>query len=260
MKVISVYEEGTLFPLDEDRVLKELNEDFGIVCKRKGSLFRDEEARRIAERMARIRVKNPVRTVFVEPMPIEVEYELKRIKGEYRSTGIMYDGFEYLELVKELSRGAEDEVVLLITDRLIGTYDEGDLRYHLRYSVMGGKWNIVSISGFIYAPARPREYYIAQMMAGDKADDVFKEELERIFGDRILRKDDERINEVLKSAIFQILFYALRGEGFCDVLGCRLYNPHWQDELVASMIKGRGEIGLCERHEKMFREMGYVKN
>lgn len=255
-----MYEEGDLFPLERERVFRELEDDFGIVCKKGGSLFKCTELDEVAERIARMRVKNPVRRVFCEPMPVEVEYELKRIRGKYRSAGIMYDGFEFLELMRELEKGTEGEIIILITDRFIGTYSEEDMRYHLRYSVMGGRWNIISLNGFIHAPAKPKEYYIAYRMAGDRADDLFKKDLEDVFGERILRKGDKRVNEVLKSAVFQVIFYALRGESFCEVLGCRLYNPHWQDELVVSMIKGRKEVGLCEKHRKMFREMGYGKN
>ncbi len=84
-------------------------------------------------------------------------------------------------------------------------------------------------------------------------DDVVVEETNKIFGEKVFKKGDKRIHDAMKSLILQAFFFSSFGEGFCDVVGCRLYNPHWQEEAIFSLVKNEKEIGLCNKHYEMLK-------
>jgi hypothetical protein len=42
------------------------------------------------------------------------------------------------------------------------------------------------------------------------------------------------------------------GEAFCDKTECRLFNAHWQKDLIYSQLEN-GK--LCERHQKILEKM-----
>jgi hypothetical protein len=46
----------------------------------------------------------------------------------------------------------------------------------------------------------------------------------------------------------QAVFYALTGDPFCDDPCCRLFNAHWQREMLAAQLS---RPDFCRRHEKM---------
>jgi len=46
----------------------------------------------------------------------------------------------------------------------------------------------------------------------------------------------------------QALFYHLSGEPFCDDPHCRLYNAHWQHELIHARLASF--YAFCPRHLK----------
>nr|AIE95992.1 hypothetical protein [uncultured marine thaumarchaeote AD1000_71_D06] len=65
---------------------------------------------------------------------------------------------------------------IVFTNRLICTYDTTDSRYHGR-AVICSNPSIISTTGMIEAPARPREYYFEAMkrkMQGLDIQDVKK--------------------------------------------------------------------------------------
>jgi hypothetical protein len=67
-----------------------------------------------------------------------------------------------------------------------------------------------------------------------------------------LEHDDPRLTEVMKGYALQALFYYFLGEAFCENPDCRLYNAHYQSELIRSqLLSGK----LCERHEGMLRTL-----
>jgi hypothetical protein len=96
----------------------------------------------------------------------------------------------------------------------------------------------------VEAPARPRDYYVEKQLglAGPPALEDTPE--------RWLRTDDPRITEVLKGYLAQAVMYHATGEPFCDDRGCRLFNAHWQEDLLFAQLGS--EMEFCERHERMF--------
>jgi len=44
------------------------------------------------------------------------------------------------------------------------------------------------------------------------------------------------------------VFYNLTGAPFCEDVNCRLFNAHWQEEMIKAQITGPYEF--CPEHEK----------
>ena len=65
--------------------------------------------------------------------------------------------------------------------------------------------------------------------------------------------EDERMTEVVKGYAMQAVFYCLTGEPFCEDRGCRLYNAHWQEELITAQLKSKYEF--CERHDRILESL-----
>jgi hypothetical protein len=52
----------------------------------------------------------------------------------------------------------------------------------------------------------------------------------------------------MKGYVMQALFYHLTLDPFCSDKRCRLYNAHWQEEVLEAQLE---EPEFCERHAKM---------
>jgi hypothetical protein len=135
---------------------------------------------------------------------------------------------------------------LAFTNRLIGTWDQSDRRYHARVSIYG--WpSIISTTGVVQGPARPREYYFG-LMAGLDEEEV-REELKG----RFIDYGHPRLTGILKGYTMQAVLYHLIGEPFCDDPDCRLFNAHWQEQMIRAQL-GTGEE-FCRRHQKLVKEL-----
>jgi len=49
------------------------------------------------------------------------------------------------------------------------------------------------------------------------------------------------------------VFYNLTGAPFCEDVNCRLFNAHWQEEMIKAQITGPYEF--CPDHEKVFQTL-----
>ena len=127
---------------------------------------------------------------------------------------------------------SETNLHLIFTDMLFCTY--GEKRYHARV-VLAGTPSLISTSGLIEAPARPREYYWMKANYIQSGSDL--RELDNVFRDRYLEYDDERITSTISSYCLLPVFYHYIGEGFCPDKSCSLFNSHWQREILESHAK-----------------------
>ena len=76
--------------------------------------------------------------------------------------------------------------------------------------------------------------------------------MKKRFKNRFIDYGDRRINEALKGYISQAVFFYITGEPFCPKSSCRLFNAHWQEDLIYSQIKiGR----FCLMHGKILNEV-----
>lgn len=138
---------------------------------------------------------------------------------------------------------------IVFTSALPCTWDTADCRFHPR-AVVCGFPSVVSVSGAIEGPEKPRGYYVAKMMG------LTEEEARRKYIGRFLEHDDSRLSEVAKGLAAQAVFYNLTGEPFCEKEGCRLFNARWQEQLVESHINNGKFCDLHGRYLKELRRRG----
>lgn len=258
---ILLYDEGTAQTLNLVEIAEylsgnfkkaeiELREDPFAFCRSQ------DKVSDYARKIACIKIQDATRMMISEQEPLygEIEYEKRRILGKTRAFGVLYDGFElqriFWELISRHERSFEF-VHILFTNRLFATWDERDGRYHARVSVYGIP-SIISTTGVVEAPAKPREYYLLKQQYQMLGKDLLK--LKGGFRGRFIDYDDERLNEVMKGYAMQAVFYSLIGDPFCEDRGCRLYNAHWQEELIFAHIGS--EYEFCQRHIKLIEDVG----
>jgi hypothetical protein len=132
---------------------------------------------------------------------------------------------------------------IVFTPALPVVWEPSDCRYHAR-SVVCAFPSVVSTSGAVEGPARPRALYVARMMG------LSEEEARRKYIGRFLEHGDPRLVEVAKGLSAQAVFYGLTGQPFCEHESCRLFNARWQEQLVESQVRsGR----FCEQHERFLK-------
>lgn len=198
--------------------------------------------------IARCRVTNLHERADTDPLPGEVAYEQRIIEDPTRAdAAVLYDGEQMSAALRAMVPNEErhlDVHHLVVTPRLVGTFVEGD-RYHARVVVCAYP-SVLSSSGLVEAPAKPREFYRkrqALTAAGGGQADV--RELKGEFADRFVDHGDPRISELLEGYALQALFYAFGPDHdpFCDDPDCRLFNAHWQEEMLRAQSGG-----LCKVH------------
>jgi Probable metallopeptidase family (DUF6775) len=182
------------------------------------------------------------------------------VKKQYKEL-ILYDGFMMQRLFETMINENEsntDHVHIVFEDRLICTFSEEDWRYHAR-TIIAGNPSIISTTGIVEAPAKPKEYYINQMLSaaydiaadGDDKNDVISSS-----GKKYLDYGDYRINFAAVGYALQTLFFFItEGNPFCNDINCRLYNAHWQEELIRSQIQSER---LCNEHSASLHHFNTV--
>ena len=194
---------------------------------------------------------------FSAPLPMEVEMEYRRLVNRNRGpSGIVYDGFHFQKRMGELLSPKEANLRylhIILTNRLLASWERDDRRHHLRTIILGQP-AVISTSGLVEAPAKPREYYfLRQRLPGDE---VSRAALRRQFAGRFLEDSDERMNDLVKGYLLQAFFYFLTGEAFCPNPDCRLFNAHWQEEMLHAQT--RPGAGLCEVHEEVLKRLAGI--
>ncbi len=159
----------------------------------------------------------------------------------------LYDGFVMQRIFAEMMSDSEkslEHIHIIFTRLLPCTFSEDDWHYHGR-AVVCGTPSIISITGIVEALAKPREYYFAQI--GSMLEGI--EDLKKKFAGRFIDYDDgERITAASINYVLQaIFFFIAKGEPFCNDRDCRLFNAHWQEDLIHTIEKRT----LCTYHQNM---------
>ena len=180
----------------------------------------------------------------------EIDFERQTAQDSSKIENIiMYDGFEIQKIISDAISHNTNELHMGFTNKLTCTYDYSDYRYHGR-AVICSNPAIISTTGIIEAPAKPREYYMELSM--NIAQGLNVESIKKKYQGTYLEYNDPRLSEIVKGYLLQAAFYYLTGESFCDSLDCRLNNAHWQKDLLYSQL----EIGkLCERHQTVLNNL-----
>lgn len=158
-----------------------------------------------------------------------------------------YDGFKLLSAAKEKIEKMElnrRHAHIIFTSIFFGTWDEEDMRYHLRLSSNGFP-SLISTTGVVEAPAKPREFYRKKRIEG-------REPPENEVNGKFLSNNDERLTEVMKGLSMQTIFYHLTGEPFCTNPRCRLFNGHWQEEIIEAQTI---DPEFCNSHGQLLERI-----
>ncbi len=260
-----LYVEGFIPDLNVQDIIRYLQQWMkGCAIDFRGNFFRyyfksllEEERHERIQHLARdlpfLRIRDATRRDEgdLSPMDGEVLYEKHRIEQEdFKSFGILYEGFGLQRIFSSLiseDEGHLSHCHIIFTNQLLGTWDEGDRRYHARVSVYGFP-SVISTTGVVEAPAKPREFYLKKRLG------IPVETLKSEFKGRFIDHGDPRLTELLKGYVMQALFFHKTGDPFCSDPDCRLYNAHWQEDLILAQLDGRYEF--CPTHRGALNRIG----
>ncbi|QDI88302.1 hypothetical protein Nisw_01515 [Candidatus Nitrosopumilus sp. SW] len=248
---IIIYDEPTVPEIQINKLEKFLKDTFHVDTEVRRNFFEDANDELFQEIAATriFELKKP----FSKHIPIESEIQTERenIDNSQSKEKILYDGFEFQKAVSKFIPTEEQHQEILhiiLTNKLPCTFDESDFRYHAR-ALIGTNPSIISTTGIIEAPAKPKEYYLELMTnfsegSIDKINEKYKGEF--------LEYNDPRISEITEGYLLQAIMYYETGDAFCEDKECRLYNAHWQKDLFNSQLKNKK---FCSKHEKSFRKI-----
>ena len=250
---IILYDEPAVPEIKINNLADFIKKTFSLDVEVRKNIFSNAD-QSVAKEMASCRIldsKNPFErhSSSLE----EIQFEKNSFEDTTKIKNIiMYDGFEFQKIASNLISEKENSLDcfhLLFTNKLTCTFDYNDYRYHGR-AVICSNPSIISTTGIIEAPAKPRDYYMdlfSKMVQGLNIESIKKK-----YQGTYLEYHDERLARIVEGYVMQALFYYLTGDEFCDQKKCRLFNPHWQKDLLYSQI----EIGkLCEKHQKILEKL-----
>jgi hypothetical protein len=135
---------------------------------------------------------------------------------------------------------------IIITDKLICSFDEIDWKYHAR-SIICGNPTFISTSGLRFGPARPKDYYLKLIYYSQEPEIVKK--LENEYIGKFIEKNDDRINSIIEGLAIQSIHYLREGDSFCNDPACRLFNSHWQEEILSLNLNKN----ICKKHLEIIK-------
>lgn len=250
---IVFYDEPSVPEINLDNLIEFTSKTFGIVPEKRKSILtfsREETSAEIAS--SRI-FKLSVPYIKHIPTTEEIEFEKRNVVDTATNQNITYyDGFELQSVLGKIipkEELKEDVFHVIFTNKLTCTYDYNDYRYHGR-ALIGTNPAIISTTGIIEAPAKPREYYM-ELIKNSRLGvnvDVLKEKYRGTY----LEYHDSRLAKIVEGYFLQALFYYETTVPFCDDLECRLFNAHWQKDLLHSQLES-GK--LCKKHEEILEKL-----
>jgi len=236
---IFLYIDTSIETIQQQNLKSFLEERTGVDLHVKKDLLKEKYKEDLAKKAAKTKVRNKRKRDFKEPLPKEIEIEKKIIQGNKQLLGIIYDGHRLVKLFKNLLDQREKKNhTVIITKRLIGTLEKNESRYHIR-TVINTIPSVISVSGIVEGPAKPREYYF-----------VDKNEKENVLDFVPMQHSDERMESAVKSYLLQTVFWRLEGYPFCEKEECCLNNSHWQKDVIKNQVNGE----LCEEHEEILKK------
>lgn len=249
ISTIFLYDEPSVPEIDISRLAEFLEKTFSTDIKVRKNIFtygNDSSAREVAS--CRIyKTKKPFERH--EPTDDEVNFEKLNVVESFSADNIiLYDGFELQKVISKLIPENErtfDKLHIAFTNKLTCTFDNNDFRYHGR-AVIASNPSIISTTGIIEAPAKPSQYYfdlLSNFTKGVNIDSVKKK-----YQGTYLEYHDQKLSKIIEGYLMQAIFYYQTGEAFCENQDCRLFNAHWQKDLLHSQL----EVGkLCEKHQQI---------
>ena len=183
----------------------------------------------------------------------KIKVNLVNLRNEIVHTkGLIFDFINTKKFFDKLRHSkVKSACHVIFTDKLFATFGE-DGRLHIRASIYSFP-SIISTSGIVEGPAKPREYYLYKQKCTQLGIwDIEEPKIKRRLCKRFIDYQDKRLNEVLKGYIAQALFFYITGQPFCSHKNCRLFNAHWQEDLIYAQIK-MGKF--CKHHRQLLKDI-----
>jgi hypothetical protein len=250
---IFLYDEPAVSQIQLERLAVFLKEIFPVKVVTRDSILKYAK-KDTASKIASCRIFNPRKPYEKhKPSTDEVLFEETNFEDTAKTENIiMYDGFEVQKVLTELIPNEEitsDLFHIFFTNKLTCTYDCNDYRYHGR-ALIGANPSIISTTGIIEAPAKPREYYLD--LISNFTQGINVESIKQKYKGTYLEYNDIRLSKIIEGYLLQAIFYFETAQAFCDKKECRLFNAHWQKDLLYSQL----EIGkLCEDHQQVLKKL-----
>ena len=248
---IILYDEPTVPEIQLEKLEKFLKESFpaDIEIRKNFSEYADDE---IFEKIAGSRIfdlKKPFKKYVPSFSDIQAEKESKDTTKDKEM--VLYDGFEFQKIITNIIPKDENDLNtlhIIFTNKLTCIFDESDFRYHAR-AIINSNPTIISTSGIIEAPAKPKQYYFELMtdFSEDKIDEIKKK-----YKGEFLEYNDSRLSQVIEGYLLQAIIYFETGDCFCDQKECRLFNAHWQKDLLDSQIENQI---FCKKHLEVIKKI-----
>ena len=249
---IFLYDEPTVPELNLENLKDFLENTFPISVEIRENILtqsKENTAKKIAEcKIFQLRKDFQKHNPTTEEIEFEQSNEVDTSNTE---NIVMYDGFHLQKVLSELVPDSENKQEIFhvfFTNKLTCTYDYNDYRYHGR-ALIGANPSIISTTGIIEAPAKPRGYYFELMTNFTQGVNV--NTVKEKYKGEYLEYHDSRLSKIVEGYLLQAIFYYETGEPFCQDENCRLFNSHWQKDLLHSQLKS-GKI--CQIHQKIFEE------
>ena len=248
---IILYNEPTVPEIQLEKVEKFLTKLFpiNIEIRKNFSEYSDDE---IFERIASVKIfdlKKPFSKYI--PSVKDIQAEKDCIDTTNDEEMVLYDGYEFQKIIGDIIPKDENEshiLHIIFTNKITCTFDENDSRYHAR-AIINSNPTIISTSGIIEAPAKPKQYYFELMT------DFSKEKIDEIkekYKGEFLEYHDFRLSQVIEGYVLQAIMYNETGDVFCEHKDCRLFNAHWQKDLIHSQIENQI---FCDKHLKIIKKI-----
>ena len=244
---IILYNEPSVLEIDIKKLKKFIENIFQIKIEIRNNIFENINEK-TCENIASSRIFNLKKT-FQKHIPSieEISIELENKDMSNKEEMILYDGIELSNIITELIPNEEknqDILNIIFTNKLTCTFDENDFRYHAR-ALVGSNPIIISTTGTIEAPAKPKQYYL-DLMTNFSKEEIG--EIKKKYKGQFLEYGDSRMSDIIEGYVLQAIFYYETGDAFCDNNQCRLFNSHWQKDLFISQVDNKK---MCKKHEEI---------
>ncbi|MFP3903401.1 MAG: DUF6775 family putative metallopeptidase [Armatimonadota bacterium] len=151
-------------------------------------------------------------------------------------------------LVPEREAGL-DHLHIVVTAHLLAEIEK-PLNFHPRLAALGAP-SVISTSGLIEVPERPKEYHFRRLQYATFGADDHLPDLAEDFADRALGYGDPRLNDVLRGYMLMAVVYRATGDGPCDIPTCPLYAGDTQGEVLQAQV--REQSRLCAHHSRLIQ-------
>lgn len=248
---IILYDEPTVPQIQLEKLEEFITNTFPVKIEIRKNFFHNLDEK-VYEKIASVRVfdlKNPFK--IHSPTTKDIQIEVQNRDMSNKEEMILYDGFEFQKIISEqipTHESDEDMLHIVFTNKLMCTFDETDFRHHAR-ALIGSNPAIISTTGIIEAPAKPRQYYL-DLMTNFTEEKV--EEIKKKYKGEFLEYHDSRMPQIVEGYAMQAIMYYETGEAFCEEKECRLFNAHWQKDLFHSQLESKK---LCNKHQKNIKEL-----